>query len=130
MNKQLIPTEEQEQVTLAQWLDLHGICWFHTPNGGHRNVVVAKKLKDQGVKPGVPDVIVVDRPPKSRDNVGVAIELKREKGGSVSPDQRQWLDSLRERGWIVAVCRGAGEAINLLEELGYGRKHKGRKDAK
>ena len=63
---QVIPTEEQEQVTLAHWLDLHKIAWFHPPNGGHRNVIVGRKLKAQGVKRGVPDVMIVDRPPACR----------------------------------------------------------------
>lgn len=117
------PPEEQEQTVLAQWLDLHDITWFHTPNGGHRNVVVAAKLKAQGVKPGVPDVMIVDPPPASPDSVGVAIELKRRKDGRVTPEQTHWLAILQERGWAVAVCRGASEAIEFLESLGYGRRN-------
>lgn len=31
------------------------ICW-HTPNGGHRDPVEAKRLKESGVLPGFPDV--------------------------------------------------------------------------
>ena len=114
------PPEETEQRVLAQWLDMHKINWFHPPNGGHRNVVVAKKLKAQGVKRGVPDVMIVDRPPANPKNVGVAIELKRRKGGSLTKEQKRWLRILSEKGWAVAVCRGADEAIKFLEELGYG----------
>ena len=99
---------------------MHKINWFHPPNGGHRNVVVAKKLKAQGVKRGVPDVMIVDRPPANPKNVGVAIELKRRKGGSLTKEQKRWLRILSEKGWAVAVCRGADEAIKFLEELGYG----------
>jgi len=115
------PSEEQEQIALAQWLDIHKINFFHPPNGGHRNVVVAAKLKAQGVKPGVPDVMIVDPPPNYPNNVGTAIELKRRKGGTVSDKQTQWLTILQERGWAVAVCKGATEAIEFLESLGYGR---------
>lgn len=114
------PPEEAEQVALAQWLDLHKIAWFHPPNGGHRNVVVAAKLKAQGVKRGVPDVMIVDPPPLYPENVGTAIELKRRKAGRVSENQTEWLEKLRNRGWAVAVCRGATEAIEFLESLGYG----------
>ena len=121
------PPEEAEQQVLAKWLDMHKINWFHPPNGGHRNVVVAAKLKAQGVKPGVPDIVIVDRPPLYPDNIGTAIELKRRKGGSVTPDQREWLCKLKDRGWAVAVCKGAAEAIDFLESLGYGRTKHGSK---
>jgi hypothetical protein len=52
--------------------------------------------------------------------VGVAIELKRQKGGRVTPEQTAWLEHLKARGWAVAVCRGAMEAIRFLQELGFG----------
>ena len=56
------PTEEQEQIKLAEYLDWKGYCWCHVPNGGNRNVVTGAKLKKQGVKPGVPDVLIFDSP--------------------------------------------------------------------
>lgn len=118
------PPEETEQIALAQWLDLHKVAWWHTPNGGDRNVVVASKLKAQGVKRGVPDVIIVDPPPLYPNKVGTAIELKRLKGGRLTKDQKRWLEILKSRGWVVAVCKGADEAIEFLESLGYGRPRK------
>lgn len=123
--KHTVPTEEQEQRKLAQWLDLHKVLWAHVPNGGHRNKIVAAKLKGQGTKRGVPDVLIFDTPPKLEArgvNVfpGVAIELKKEKGGTVSPEQKQWLEALQNRGWMVHVARGADDAIRYLEELGFG----------
>ena len=116
------PPEEAEQKILAQWLDLHQVNWFHPPNGGDRNVIVGRKLKLQGVKRGVPDVIIVDPPPACPANVGVAIELKRRKGGSLTLEQKEWLNVLEQRGWAVAVCKGADEAIRFLESLGYGKR--------
>ena len=120
--KQPIPTEEQEQVALAQWLDLHKICYCHVPNGGNRNAITGKKLKAQGVKPGVPDILIFDPPPEHPHMPGTAIELKRRKGGTVSTKQGQWLQDLLDRGWAVSVCKGAGEAIETLRRLGYGRR--------
>lgn len=117
-----VPTEEQEQRTLAAWLDLQGLLWMHVPNGGARNHVTGAILKALGVKPGVPDIFVFGSPPAASDHVGVAIELKRRVGGRLSPAQRRWLRDLEERGWYAAVCAGADEAIMLLERLGYGRR--------
>ena len=114
------PPEEKEQMVLAQWLDVHGIKWFHVPNEGKHKVQYRVKQKKLGVKPGVPDVIIVDSPPKYKELKGTAIELKRRKGGRVTPQQTQWLEALKNEGWAVAVCKGAGEAISFLESLGYG----------
>ena len=58
--KQIIPTESQEQVAFIQWADMFfngkDEFVFAIPNGGLRNVVVAKKMKAEGVKPGVLDL--------------------------------------------------------------------------
>lgn len=123
MTRFYVPTEESEQRTLAQWLDLHGITWFHVPNErGTRKRYEMGILWALGVKPGVPDVIILDRPPRRPDVRGVAIELKRRKGGRLSTYQRWWLDRLRELGWIAERCDGADDAIRLLESLGYGKR--------
>ena len=117
---EIIPTEEQEQLALVQWLELHKIRYTHVPNEGKHKVQYRAKQKRLGVKPGVPDILIFDRPPLSPENVGVAIELKRQKGGRVTPEQIAWLEDLKARGWAVAVCRGAMEAIRYLQELGFG----------
>lgn len=114
-----IPNESVEQRALVRWLDMKGVLFCHVPNGGKRNIGVAKKMKAEGVKPGVPDVLVFDRPPKAPHHVGVAIELKRQKRGQVSEHQRQWLGWLEHRGWAVRACNGADEAVKWLEGLGY-----------
>jgi len=118
----VIPTEEQEQRALAEWLDWHGIRWFHPANGGARTKAEAGVFRAIGVKPGVPDVIIVDPPPAVQGPCGVAIELKRREGGRISDAQREWLARLRYRGWWAEVCAGADEAIELLERLGFGRR--------
>ena len=117
---EIIPTEEQEQLALVQWLELHKIRYTHVPNEGKHKVQYRAKQKRLGVKPGVPDILIFDRPPLSPENVGVAIELKRQKGGRVTPEQIAWLEDLKARGWAVAVCQGAMEAIRFLQELGLG----------
>lgn len=116
-----VPTEEQEQVWLAQYLDALRLVWWHTPNGGHRDIRTARKLAAHGVKAGVPDVIIVSRPPRCPEARGVAIELKRRKGGVVSDFQESWLTALEEQGWKCTVARGWQEAAEWLErECGFG----------
>lgn len=114
-----IPLEDMEHEVLAQWLGYTGLLWFHTPNGGHRHMSVAKKLKRQGVKSGVPDFLIPLLQPSSRP--GAAIELKRIKGprggskSKVSPEQRQWLHWLSLCGWETHLAYGADDAIAWIE---------------
>jgi hypothetical protein len=118
------PLEEAEQVALAQFLDLYfWDQWAHIPNGGMRPSsegkdgkrfsVEAKKLKAQGVKSGLPDVFIF-RPVKGAP--GVVVELKRVRGGVVSPDQKKWLKTLSDFGWICYVAKGADDAIKFVRE--------------
>lgn len=109
-----IPTEAQEQIAVAQYLDATKMLWCHVPNGGLRNKIVARNLKLEGVKAGVPDIMIFE---PTRGYVGVAIELKRIKNSSVSDSQKEWLQALQDRGWCTRVCKGAGEAINAIREL-------------
>lgn len=111
------PEESFEQRALVRWLDMKGILFCHVPNGGKRNIGVAKKLKAEGCRPGVPDILIFDPPPSG--GIGVAIELKRKKGGNVSDYQKDWLKSLNLRGWQTKVCKGADDAIAWLTGLGY-----------
>lgn len=55
MTLDIIPTEEQEQLALVQWLELHEIKYTHVPNEGKHKVQYRAKQKRLGVKPGVPD---------------------------------------------------------------------------
>lgn len=74
---------------------------YHVPNGGKRNLLEALDLKRQGVKSGVPDLVV----PAMRGGYGgLYIELKVGKN-TLSETQKQWIEALRDEGYYVAVCR-------------------------
>jgi len=84
---------------------------FHIPNGGSRHKVEARKLKEQGVKAGVPDVCL----PVARGGYhGLYVELKRIKGGKVSSDQQDWIKALAAEGYMAVVCRGWNEAAEAI----------------
>ena len=110
-------TEEQEQRAVAQYLDMRGLLYCHVPNGGMRNKAEGGKLKAQGVKDGVPDILIFK--PKN-GAVGLAIELKRRTGGRLSPYQKYWLDELENNGWAVFVAEGSDAAIKAIENF-YGK---------
>lgn len=113
-----IPTEAEEQTLLMRWAEVKSIIQpevgllFHIPNGGSRNAIEAKHLKQQGVKRGVPDLFL----PVARSIYhGLFVEMKRVNGGKVSEEQKAWIARLMHQGYMVAVCKGCDEAIETIE---------------
>ena len=103
-------TEHAEQVSLVQWLDATHpeLLYFAIPNGGNRNIITASKLKAEGVKAGVPDLFL--------PSLRIFIELKRAKGGKVSPAQKDMAQRLEACGYRVVVCKGAKEAVDVITQ--------------
>ena len=119
--------EHDEQVFLFEWANIMANKYpelkflFAIPNGGQRNVVVATRMKAEGVKSGVPDVFLpvpFSRANKSTGEIedlkaGLWIEMK---VGSNKPsaNQKEWLDFLEESGYQVEVCYSGREAVNTI----------------
>ncbi|MGL4440590.1 MAG: VRR-NUC domain-containing protein [Bosea sp. (in: a-proteobacteria)] len=116
-----MPTEHVEALRLMELVRLHepqhpALRWlFAVPNGGKRSKITAVKLKAEGVKPGVPDYLM-PIPATHGGFVGLAIELKRTRGGATSQEQIEWLEMLRVCGWRVAVCKGHRQAWSVICE--------------
>jgi hypothetical protein len=70
------------------------------------------KNKRDGLRAGLPDLLVI-LPHKL-----LFIEMKRLKGGKVSPEQQDWIEQLNKIGDQVEaiVSRGCGEAIDKIEQ--------------
>lgn len=109
-----LPTEHEEQRELVKWFrqTFRGVRIFAIPNGGLRSLSVAAKLKAEGVSSGVPDLCV----PAWR----LWIEMKRVKGGVVSPEQRDWIAYLEGVNYWCIVGKGAEDAktkiLNFKEQ--------------
>lgn len=110
-----IPTEAEEQARLVQLLRRFGVVVFAVPNGGRRNPREAVALRRQGVQAGIPDLVLPG--PDARWRC-LAIEMKRQKGGRVSPEQEECHRLLWACGWRVLVCCGADDALMQLQALG------------
>ena len=108
--------EHTEQVNYFKLLEKHialteSLILAHAiPNGGLRNMKVAKKLKAEGVKSGVPDIFIpIPRGP----NMGLYIEMKKVKQWTITENQKFWLNFLNEQGYYAVVCKGALDAYQL-----------------
>ena len=84
----------------------------HCPNGGSRNKAEAVKLKQMGVKAGIPDLCLPV--PMGMYN-GLYIEMKYDTG-RLEDSQKKMLKALAAAGHYCTVCYGAEEAIRVLQE--------------
>ncbi len=112
-----VDREGQEQVALMQELQLRYPqaykLIYHVPNGGHRHKLVAAKLKGQGVKAGVPDLVL----PMARGGYfGLYIEFKAKPpfDAEVSPSQDAYIQALNAQGYLAIVCRGSIDAVEAI----------------
>lgn len=106
-----IPSEHLEQVRLVSWFrrSYPDVRIFAVPNGGARNASTGAALKAEGQSKGVPDLFI---PAWS-----LWVEMKRAKGGTVSPDQRDWIAYLEGIGHRCIVGRGFDDAKRQIEAL-------------
>lgn len=108
--------EGQEQAALMREIEMRHpevfLLMYHVPNGGHRHKAVAAKLKGQGVKAGVPDLVL----PMARGGFfGLYIEFKATVDPApVSASQHAYIDRLNLQGYLAIVCRGHFDAMEHL----------------
>ena len=87
-----------------------GSLLFAIPNGGHRHIAVAAKMKAEGVQPGVPDLFLAD--PQKKHH-GLFIEMKTP-GGHLTPSQERMIGQLRDKGYRCEVCRSSDEFMEVV----------------
>ena len=119
--------EDNLQVAVAVFLDLKRVLWTHVANERKTSPRAGKRLKDKGVKSGVPDVLIFE---SRGEFVGLAIELKverdngRKKDGTkrkptrsrLTDNQKKWLSDLSSRRWETVACYNLDEVIGAFEK--------------
>ena len=86
---------------------------YHVPNGGHRVKAVAAKLKAQGVKAGIPDLVL----PMARGGFfGLYIEFKATppNDAAISSSQHERIRKLNAQGYLAVVCRGHFDTMEQI----------------
>lgn len=110
--------EHKEQVAVIQWwahahkkYGLPEFALFAIPNGGHRHMLTAVRLKAEGVRPGIPDLMLAVA---KGSYSGVFIEMKSTEGveSVVQKEIRTWLNGQK---FHSLVCYGAQEAIDAIK---------------
>ena len=120
-----VPLEDEEVAAFHQWLQIKGIPHTHVPNeiGGSTPAMKARaiKMKRLGTSKGFPDLLLFLPIAGTTGEVDayqpVAIEMKRVRGSTTSPEQKAWLKILEMAGIPNAVCKGAEAAISFVQEI-------------
>lgn len=109
--------EHQIAVAFMNWwayqANLRGLdqrLLFAIPNGGHRAIGVARKLKAEGVRAGVPDYFLAVA---TGGFSGLFIELKSETGYA-SDAQLEMFNLFRAQGFKVVLVKGISEAMEAV----------------
>lgn len=117
--------EHQSQAALITWAQLARVpeaddvepgarvadYLFAVPNGGFRTPVTAIKLKAEGVKPGVWDLML---PLPRRGMHGLWVEMKAA-AGRLSPEQVEWGNKMQLAGYDLVVCRSVDDAMAAIK---------------
>ena len=113
-------SESQEQIEVISWAramarKVPALKWLHAiPNGGFRNPREARKLKLEGVTPGIPDLFLpAGAGVGGRLSLGLYIEMKA-KNGRLSKAQKDFAEYARLMGYQWFACYGADEAIATI----------------
>lgn len=107
--------EHPLQVSIAQFLNLalkdRRTLWFAVPNGQLRSKAIAGKLKAEGVKPGVSDIIILHA------GLFLGMEVKPATGRQ-SPDQKDWAVECEAAGGKYSVVRSINDVVEFLDANG------------
>src|SRR5262245_13782374 len=109
--------ERPHQVALIKWVrEVKGAypvlkLLYAVPNGGDRNLRVARKLKAEGVLAGVADLCL---PAARRGYHGLYIEMKSEVGVATK-EQKEFFRGLSGEGYCAVIANGFDEAKAALE---------------
>ena len=127
-----IPTENEEQAHLFREAALHVDQYpelaliFSIPNGSYKSGSAQRLFKATGLKRGVPDLMLPCHRPRANPAAattdkhplatyaGLFLEIKRTRGGVVSPEQAGWIANLEAQGYRACVCYGWEAAWNLI----------------
>ena len=122
-----VPLEEDEQTAFVQWCHLKQIPVHHSGNeigGSTRDVKMrAVKMKRMGTSKGFWDLVVFVPIKGVTGEIDayqqIMIEMKRRRGGTVSPEQKEWGKIYETAGIPNKICKGADEAIEFVEQFIY-----------
>lgn len=114
MKRVATSSEHDLQAAVVQHLKLRQrprVFYCAIPNGEYRSKRTASRLKQQGVIPGAPDLLVLCQ------GIAYGLELKTE-AGHASQAQRTVSRQWGEAGGFYFIAYGLDSALTFLEDIG------------
>ena len=118
-NPRTDPTEHQIQAAVIQWWSmthqiygLPNFALFAIPNGANKSMAARMKFKREGLRPGIPDLMLAAT--KNGAEHGLYLEMKR-KDGRLSDEQRNVAAYLKSQGYAAMECKSAEQAIEVIK---------------
>lgn len=106
--------EHQLQAACIHWFryaySRFGDLLFAIPNGGRRDAITGKRLKEEGVLAGVADLFL-SMP--NNEFHGLYIEMKTATGRQ-SKEQKAFEQNVSSQGYLYFVCRSKEEFISII----------------
>ena len=118
--KKVVPLEAEEQKVLVEWMEYKKIKFSAIPNSTYtKSWNQKRKNKEQGLRKGLPDLLVCLNDKQSKSGaILLFVEMKRIKGSSATPEQKEWIRSLNEINNVECmICYGADEAIDFISRF-------------
>lgn len=124
--RKILPKEWEEQAAFVRWLDMSPLAkgsYFSIPNEGERTYATVRRLKAQGMKPGVSDLFIFI---PTRYHHGLFIEFKQAR--EYSPSERRkpsWIAqemfqvNVRAAGYAAEFAFGCDHAIQILQRYAH-----------
>jgi len=112
------PLEHDECVALVAYLDIlvkqgKVVAYTHIPQETYtKNWGTKMRNKREGVKAGIPDYLIVFKNKKL-----LFLEMKRRVGGTVSPEQQDWLEKLAGKTTVSGVAKGFEAAKIMIDSI-------------
>jgi len=105
--------EDNFQIALAKYLNYQypNAFWFHCPNGGYRTNIGRMKFAAMGVKPGIPDFLILEQ---RHGYTGLALEIK---AGykKPTPVQKECLREFKRLGYKAEWTNDFTKAKNIID---------------
>lgn len=110
-------SEHDLQVKCVDWFndeyEKYSEMLFAIPNGGKRNIVVARKLQREGVVAGIPDMMLAIGRGAYH---GLFIELKNGHSNDLTDNQRRIMFKLKCNGYKCDVARSEEDFHKIIQE--------------
>ena len=106
-----VASERATQIAIIARLHIHGVFCAHIPNAGKRGAATGARLKQEGMRPGFPDLFCAA-------NARTALLEVKAENGRLSPAQIECHEDLRRRGIRVWVVYNQDDAVRACREAG------------